>query len=466
MNIITYHLYLLQLENYDLRRYLRVLRHAWLPPRRLRQKLVWTVKIKTVFALALVLQLVVALSIAKNILLAAIIFVAFSYAHGLFLALAVLIISPLDAFLKQRIITAAEKKLLLFPRLKIIAITGSYGKTTMKEVLAAIAGEQYTVLKTPDNINTPLGIARLIIEKLNATTDIFIVEMGAYQKGNIKKLCALAPPHISILTGINEAHLERFGSIEKTIAAKFEIVRYARPDATIILNADNEHSTDAYKRYVGAKPVLFYTARNNPLSHHRVENIRHAENGLHMSCVITPGNYEIKTALLGDYAAGTIMGAIIAAETLGISKEKIIQGIAFIKPISHRLEPIAGPRGILIIDDSYNGNPEGAHEAIRVLARFAPRRKIYLTPGLVETGHRALAVHHALGKELAAVADLVILIKNSATTSIAAGLAAAAFPSEKIMWFENALHAHAALAGILKSGDVILFQNDLPDNYY
>lgn len=466
MNIIAYHLYLLQLENYNLRRYLRALRHAWLPPQRPRQKLVWTVKIKTVFAFALILQIIVALSVSRNILLAGVIVAALSYMHGLFLALAVLMLSPLDSFLKKRIIAAAKRKLALFPRLKIIAITGSYGKTTMKEICAAILGEQYTVLKTPDNINTPLGIARLILKELTERTDICIIEMGAYQKGDIKELCALTPPDISILTGINEAHLERFGSIKNTIAAKFEIARYARPDAVIILNADNEHSTNAYARYAGAKKVLFYTAKNNPLSRYRAENIRYTENGLHMSCVITPGDYEIKTALLGDYAAGTIMGAVIAAETLGVPKEKITRGITLVKPIPHRLQPIPGPRGILIIDDSYNGNPEGAVEAMRVLSRFVGKRKIYLTPGLVETGHRALAVHRAIGEQLATVADLIILIKNSATIPIAEGLAAAAFPSENIMWFKDALHAHAALAGILKSGDVILFQNDWPDNYF
>jgi UDP-N-acetylmuramoyl-tripeptide--D-alanyl-D-alanine ligase len=159
------------------------------------------------------------------------------------------------------------------------------------------------------------------------------------------------------------------------------------------------------------------------------------------------------------------MGVAIIAEHLGMSRAEITHGIAMARPISHRLEPFPARDGVLVIDDSYNGNPDGAREAIRTLSRFKNRRTLYVTPGLVEMGPKNTEIHRMLGIELASVADIVILIKNSATYFIAEGLKSAGFKSQNIMFFENAHAAHNALPAILKPGDIVLFQNDWPDNY-
>ncbi len=445
---IKYQLYLLQLENYNLSRYWKIVIKKIFSRGVPRQKIVWTPKLGTVFAIAIFLQILVSYLVARPLasddvylaffpLVFLFSFLLLCFFHFIFLVAAVLILWPVDQAVKNYIVTQAKAKIgqLTHDRgLVVIGITGSYGKTTMKEILATILAEKFPVLKTPDSVNTPIGISRLILKDLEHGTKIFIVEMGAYQIGDIQALCEIVPPDIAVLTGINEAHLERFGSIENTIEGKFEIVKNMKEGGFVLLNNDDQRIKDNYKRFVGSKRVQFYssfTTASQPLP------------------------------LLGQYVHGVINASTIVAKELGMTDEEIARGERAIKPVPHRLELIENPAtGISVIDDSYNGNPDGVREAIKALARFEGRRKIYLTPGLVEAGDRAKDIHNEIGRQLRDVADLVILIKNSVTPYIAEKL-----DPEKIYWFSSALEAHAALSSILQKGDVILFQNDWPDNY-
>lgn len=339
----------------------------------------------------------------------------------------------------------------------------------MKEAIAAILRERYEVLSSPMSVNTPVGIARLILEKLTPATELFVVEMGAHREGDIRDLCAITRPDIAVLTGINEAHLERFGGIEQTKAAKFEIADYAKPGATLVMNADDKRVREEYGRHSAGKKVAFYTAGKNPLAKYETANILWSKDGLETSFELKDKEgmrYRLSVPLVGGYAPGTVAGAVEVAERCGMTEEEITRGVAMIRPIAHRLEPFMASGNILVIDDSYNGNVDGAREAMRVLARFPERRKIYCTPGLVETGPAMHAVHEGLGMQLAGIADIVILIKNSATESMRKGLEAAGFGTTRILSFETSTEAHAALPGILRNGDVILFQNDWPDNYF
>ncbi len=181
-------------------------------------------------------------------------------------------------------------------------------------------------------------------------------------------------------------------------------------------------------------------------------------------------NMNLEVALLGEYALADVSAAIKIAKSFGLSAAEITKGVTKIKPGEHRLQPIRGAGNALIIDDAYNGNPQGAAEAIKVLSRFTNRRKIYITPGLVETGGAVAQVHRQIGQSLAKVADVVILIKNSVTPWIEEGIKSVNEPTgtstPKIVWFDTALEAHEALKNILQLGDVVLFQNDWGDQYW
>ncbi len=468
---IKYQLYLLQLENYNLPRFSKIF---WRKFKTQRNKIDWTAKLKTIFLIAFLIQFILAItggwmmylsqSLTVAIITAVIILYLLSLYFGICLILATIILWPLDYILKQKIINKAKTKIKQYPELKIVGITGSYGKTTMKETVAEILSQKYKVLKTEENKNTPLGISQLILEKLDNNIDILIVEMGAYQKGDIKTLCDITKPNFSILTGINESHLERFGSIKNTVLAKFEIVVNAVKDAKIILNADNNLIKENYKKYLNKKETFFYSSENNKLSKYQISNKNFFMDGSGIAFDL--GNFSnLKISILGEYMLGTTMAGVILAEELGLTKEEIKQGIKNIKPIKHRLQLIKGNNNILVIDDSYNGNTDGVREAIKVLAKFKDKRRIYVTPGLVETGDKNKELHYNIGKQLSSVANVVILIKNSATPFIEQGLLENNFIKENIIFFNSAPEAHQNIQNITKSGDVILFQNDWPENY-
>ena len=490
--IIEYQLYLLQLENYNLRRFWSIFLKSGFTTKQMRQELVWTAKLKAIaFLTAIIALLILAVlgqgiyqatgSILITIIDALINSYILAMIFGALAIISVIIISPLDYILKQKIIKAAKNKIAKHQKLIIIGITGSYGKTTMKEAVAEILAPKYKVLKTEENKNTPLGISQLILDKLNDKTEILIAEMGAYQQGDIKKLCEITKPDIAILTGINESHLERFGSIENTISAKFEVVKYAKENAKIILNADDKLVTENYKQQIGGCPafvpqsgttageeIFFYSAENNGRCEYKILNQQFLPEGNGQSADILNslgGIGNIKTPFLGEYIFGDIIAGIIIARELGLTDEQIKQGISRLKPVEHRLQLIKGKNGVLVIDDSYNGNSDGVKEAIKTLANFEDKRKIYVTPGLVETGYKNEEIHFNIGKQLSEAADLVILIKNSATPYIEQGLLENGFNKKNIIWFDSAASAHAGIKDITKKRDVILFQNDWPDNY-
>lgn len=448
---LLYQLYLLQLENYSIRGFWRLMRRKVVYEffaGRTRHAIKWTLKTRIIFALTLVLAGLASWSQSDNFdyspwmkwVISFGYFILYSNLLGsIFLTISVLLFWPLDYISKSIIVARGKAKLRQFPNVKIIGITGSFGKTTMKESLAAVLSEKYKVLKTPDNINTPVGISRLVLKELNEQTQVFIVEMGANRMHDIRELCQLAVPDISVLTGINEAHLETFGNIQNTIQTKFEIVQYAKAQALAVLNADSPHIKANFNKYTGTKRVAWYQSGEMP--------------------------FNVEVPLLGEYISGVLNACVIVAKEMNMSDEEIKRGFQKIQPVPHRLQPIKNPNGITVIDDSYNGNPAGVSEAIKVLKKYPATRRIFITPGLVEMGSESEKVHMKIGEELATVADLVILVKNSATPHIAAGLEAKGFDAKNIMWFNSAQEAHGSLGGILKSGDVILFQNDWPDNY-
>ncbi len=471
--MFLYHLTILQLENYDLQRFWRAISQRYFPATSLRQKPIWTTKLTAIAILAdiLICAQTIAIFIIYNAFWALTSIIISIILFPVYLTLAIFLLLPFDIILKNLIIFRAKRKIALFPKITIIGITGSYGKTTMKEIIATVLAEKYTVLKTPDSVNTPVGIARLILDKLDASIHIMIIEMGAHHKRDIATLCALTPPDIAMLTGINEAHLERFGMIENTIAAKCEIIDHAKNGAFCVLNADDERVMRAYSTHTKGRKIALYSAlTNNTRAGYAPEgDIRVSSDGCEQSFTIRSAigaSYETRTALLGNYAVGAIAGAIAVAERLGLTHDEILRGIAMIRPIPHRLEPFLASGNVLVIDDSYNGNPNGAREAIATLGRFTDRRKIYCTPGLVEMGAMKKKTHESIGAQLAKTADLVILITTSATRHIKHGLLAAGFNKNNIVEFPTARAAHAALPSILVSGDVILFQNDWPDNYF
>lgn len=447
-------LYIFQSENYDWRRFLKyAYSHLFWWRLEKRQRLDWTAKaiILYVLSLTIVISLVVVSAIYSPWYWTVLLVIVICLLLPLVIVFCSALIWPVDRYLKGIIIDRA--KMILGKKNMIkIGITGSYGKTTMKEILTTVLGQKYEVVATPENINTDVGIARFIAEKLE-DQDVLVVEMGAYNKADIVSLCDLIEPDFSILTGITSAHLERFGSLSNIVEAKFELPR--RTKGMSWLNMSDENVRMNISKLNNTRCV--------GVNNDGVADVVFLDNfaGIEFS-------YEqnrFKTLLLAEHNIELIVMAIKVARKLGLDWPQIKRGVEEIVPIDHRLQPVYhADIDAWVLDDSYNANINGVKSGIGVLNR-AHGRKIVLTPGpLVELGDESRAVHKEIGYLYADNVDLVLLIDSKETSYVIEGLKEKDFSNYRI--FSSTKKAHEALPNILKSGDALLLQNDWPDVYF
>jgi UDP-N-acetylmuramoyl-tripeptide--D-alanyl-D-alanine ligase len=335
----------------------------------------------------------------------------------------------------------------LSPSAVKIGITGSYGKTTVKNILAAMLSKKYKVLATPASFNTPMGIAKCV-NGSGADYEVFIAEMGARKAGDIAELCELVKPNYSLLTGVCGQHIESFGSVENVLAAKSEIV--GGTDGPVFVGKDENTA-----KIVGEN-VTF-------VGESWYKNVRCTADGT--SFVLVAGGKEtpIFTRLLGAHTAKNIALAAALALQLGVSLEEIAEACKELDYIPHRLQVLHGENGVTVLDDSYNANIEGASRALEVLQLF-PGKKIVVTPGIVELGILEEEVNARLGSMLVE-ADHVILVGDSLVAAVKNGYLAAGGEVENLQTVFTLEQAKGVLSELVTAGDTVLFLNDLPDIY-
>ena len=374
-------------------------------------------------------------------------------AYGIIIPLVLIKIfqSPIEFFIIQK----AKQKLKKHKAMKI-AIAGSYGKTSMKEILKTVLSEKKKVAAPLHNYNTLLGISRFA-QTLKGDEEILIFEFGEYYPKDIKKLCDLVQPSTGIIIGINEAHLQKFKKINKTIKTIFELSDFLK-EKPIYVNNEN----DLAKKNILDNHIVYSRKGINKWT---TKDLQTDLFGTNFLLCKENENFKIKTKLLGLHQIGSLMVAIDIAAKLGMPMNQIIQGIAKIKPFEHRLELKIDNAGVFILDDSYNGNPDGVKAVIEFLKLLHNYRRFYVTPGLVEMGSKTQKIHHTIGVQLAkAKIEKIILIKSSVTPFIAEGLKDTNYKGE-IIWFDDALTAFNALQYLTIKDDVVLLQNDWPDQY-
>ena len=392
------------------------------------------------------------------------------------LTIANLLIYPLERTINGAYLLSARKRIKTLQP-KVIGITGSYGKTSTKYILHQILSQKFNTLMTPDSYNTPMGICKVIRGELTAEHEIFIVEMGAYKRGDIRELCNLASPEIGILTAVGPQHLERFKSIENIAKTKYELIESLPSDGLAVFNCDNEICAElSDKREQGSSPVRRYATEPFPVpsvsdrADLTAANIRHTAEGLAFTVRMRVGtqditDVEIRTRLLGRHNVSNILAATAVAIECGMTLEEIQEAIVNIEPVPHRLQLTSGVGNVTIIDDSFNSNPVGAKAALEVLTEIGDGKKVLVTPGMVELGEREYEENRRLGEQAADVCDLVILVGPTRTRPILDGLKAAEYPSQQIIVALNLEEVKQHLATQVEAGDVVLFENDLPDNY-
>lgn len=382
------------------------------------------------------------------------------------LILANLLIYPLERTINAGYLLSARRRIKKFQP-KVIGITGSYGKTSTKYILHEMLSQKFKTLMTPDSYNTPMGICKVIRGNLTAEHEVFVVEMGAYKRGDIKELCNLASPQIGILTAVGPQHLERFRSVENIAKTKYELIESLPPGGLAVFNADNEICAElAEKRASGGNPVRRYATEPRAETPELfATDIQHTDEGLAFTLQTALGTAEVRTRLLGRHNVSNILAATAVAMECGMTLPEIQAAIANVEPVPHRLQLTAGDGKVTIIDDSFNANPVGAKAALEVLTEISGGKKVLVTPGMVELGEQEYEENRRFGERAADVCDLVILVGPRRTTPILDGLKAADYPSQQIIVALNLEEVKHHLATQVQPGDVVLFENDLPDNY-
>ncbi len=357
----------------------------------------------------------------------------------------------------------AQTKLKNMSNLKIIGITGSYGKTSSKNILGDILNIKYNALPTPRNLNTYNGLIMTVNNYMDKFTDIFIAEMGAYVKGEIKGLCNLVHPKYGILTRIGTAHLESFGSEQNIIDEKFELIESLPSDGIGILNGDDPKQIN-YKLKNKVK-TIWIGIDNKDVDVH-ASDIKCNNKGTSFK-VTFKGNktkYEFQTKLLGDHNVYNILSALALGYEFGISIKDLQQAVKTVKPIEHRLE-LKRIRNFYMIDDAYNSNPVGAENATKVLGMM-PGIKVVVTPGMIELGKKEDEYNKMFGEQIAKVADYVVLVGKNHTKPIYEGLINKGFDKDNIIVYNDVRDAYTFINTLTGKKDVYaLFENDLPDTY-
>jgi len=381
-------LYLLQLEEYDIGRYF-----AWLEKNDInrfeerKSSLKWTARICSIFALTILLSA----------------FSSREKAVGDANKLAI----PLFSFLEEASVLLTKIKLSFYPKPIRIVITGSYGKTTFKEMLAWVLQGKYVVLSTSGNINTRIGIAQMILKKLHKKHEVLIVEAGAYKKGEIKEICELIKPTIGAITVIGWMHLERFGTMENIRKTKMELADFVKD-----------------------KKNFFYPKENHKFI-----------------------NFEEAITEIG--------------KSLGMAEGEIDKRLRNFVPPKNRLREKKIRENLAIIEDDYNSNPLGFEKALTVLAGYKKWQRIVVTAGMIELGEKQFELNCKLGEEAAKVADMVVVVGETNKDALLAGANKVKGGKRQIVWWPKDKNTDPEISSLFHPPTVILKENDfLPDNYF
>ena len=370
--------------------------------------------------------------------------------------------SPIELLGKRYYINQAKKILKDMPNLLVIGVTGSYGKTSVKNFLAKTLSSKYEVLVTPKNYNTTMGVVKTIREDLKPFHQIFICEMGATHIGDIKEICDIVEPKIGIITAIGPQHLESFKSIDNIIKTKFELMdSVTKNNGVTFLNYNNEYLA---KQNLN-KNVLTYGVDNENLDYNSF-NLNSSSRGLTFTLSSNKSKeiFEFKTKLIGKHNVINLTGAIGVANYLGIPLNKIVNSVREIKNVEHRLELL--PHGNLtIIDDSYNSNPISSKSALDTLSEFEGT-KIIVTPGLIELGDDEKKYNFELGQYMVNICDYIFLVNSKSAKYILEGINSMNFNKDKIFKVNTPQEAMQHISQLKINNKVtVLLENDLPDNY-
>ena len=377
--------------------------------------------------------------------------------------LAHFIMLPLETFIRWNYIRKAKKKLASRPDLIRIGITGSYAKTSVKHILFDMLSEKYNVCMSPHSFNTPMGLTKVVLKYLKSENQILIAEMGAKQVGDIAYLCNIINPQHAIITGIGSQHLETFGSVENIKKTKNELVLALPENANVVFNMENKGARELFEECTLKNKFLAGFGEESEL---KVSNVDITSNGMTFTLEYNGKSKKCTSNLIGKHNLENILLSATLALKLGVSLEGVARAISELQPVAHRLEVIRN-QNITVLDDAFNSSVEGSTAAVEVLSSFKDSVKICITPGMVEMGQEEFNVNEHFGEQLGKVCDYVIVVNKVNQEALKKGLESTEIAKENIILVDTLKQAKARLNELITPDKnyVVLFENDLPDNY-
>lgn len=450
-----------------------------------KKALVWTARMRRLGITTLLLDLIATAGIAAGMLrlvvplAGCLVLLLLLFATTLplvILFIADLLLRPVEARVRRGYLRSAAARLAA-ARPRVVAVTGSWGKTSTKHALAQLLPPEARVLATRKSFNTLMGVTRVLNEDLTANHRTLIVEMDAYARGEIAGIAALVHPEIAIVTAVGAQHLERFSHPDEIADALYEAVEALPESGCAVIQCSDAATAALATRAAaaGLRVVRYGIAGENPAValDAAASDVTMSAEGVSFTLAIPQFSFReaLRVPLLGRHQALNITAALVTVALLGYDIGAAAERVARLQPVEHRLQLVPGASGVTVIDDSYNANPVGVHNGLEVLAELAPRngsahrRRILVTPGLVELGPDEKRENRRYGEHAAEICDHVIVMRAATTDALVDGLQLGGMAADRLHVVDTLDEATAVIATLTSPGDVVLFANDLPDSY-
>ena len=398
--------------------------------------------------------------------------VFFDILTPLIISVIVLVFQPVFVLFRNIKLRKAKNHLEQIKKLsgvKVVAITGSYGKTSTKEFLTTILSKKFKVLSTSKHQNSEIGVANCILNDLKPSHQIFIAEVGAYNKGKVKQVCNMLKPKFGVVTGVNEQHLALFGSLKNLLSAEGggELADALGNDGVLIVNGDNKHCLNLYKKY-SENPstplrVKFYSLTNKILnSDIWSESITVHKDFISFVAIDKKGemaHFDVK--VLGKQNVQNLLGAILVAKELGMNFGEISEACKNISQAQGGMVLKNGNHGIEVVDSSYSANPDGVYADLDYLS-ILPGKKVIVMPCLIELGKTSSEIHKKIGQKIADICDLAIITSRDKFLELQKGAMESGMPEKDIILCDNPQEIHSAITLFCKSGDTVLLEGRVP----
>ena len=334
----------------------------------------------------------------------------------------------------------------------VVAITGSAGKTTTKEVTAEFLETRYRVVRNRGNFNNHIGLPLSLIE-LTARPDVAVVELGMNHAGEIRTLIGIAEPDVRVWTNVGDAHLEFFASIEDLADAKAEILEGATASSVLVCNADDDRIRSRATAFAG-RVITFGMER--PATVHASAIVDGGVDGMAAQVSTPHGVVDVKTPLVGRANLANVLAAMAVALELGISRSQIAETARRIRPAAHRGEVLRLSKGITVIDDSYNANPTATRKALDLLSTANAARRIAVIGEMLELGERSIALHEQVGRAAHGRTDVLVAVGGEPAAALARAARDAGMPRDVVSHFPTIDAATEPVLGLLRAGDLVL----------